>query len=103
MRAVTNFLMGFIMGSLLGAVLALLAVVLHREIAFLIIGFVFLFDGLSSPLQSLSVKLTKKRLFRMAPVHHHFEMLGWPETKVTMRFWLFGIMFSFLGLFIALL
>lgn len=95
--------MGNVGSHVLGAVLALLAVVLHREIAFLIIGFVFLFDGLSSPLQSLSVKLTKKRLFRMAPVHHHFEMLGWPETKVTMRFWLFGIMFSFLGLFIALL
>jgi len=76
---------------------------MHREIAFIVMAMVFLLDGLSSPLQQLSVKLTKKRLFRMAPVHHHFELLGWPETKVTLRFWLAGTFFTLLGLFIALL
>jgi len=95
--------MGNVGSHVLGATMAVLAVILHREIAFLFIGLVFLFDGVTSPLQQLSVKLTRKRLFRMAPIHHHFEMLGWPETKITMRFWLFGILFGFVGLFVALL
>jgi len=95
--------MGNVGSYVLGATLAVLAVILHREIAFLIIGLVFIADGISSPLQSWSVKLTRKRLFRMAPMHHHFEFLGWPEPKVTFRFWIFGIIFGLLGLFIALL
>jgi phospho-N-acetylmuramoyl-pentapeptide-transferase len=95
--------MGNVGSHVLGAVLAILAVVMHRELAFLILGGVFLVDGISSPLQQLSVKLTRKRLFRMAPIHHHFELLGWPETKVTLRFWIFGIFLAFAGMFIALL
>lgn len=95
--------MGDVGSYVLGATLAILAVVLHREIAMFFILAVFLADGLSSPLQQFSVKLTKKRLFRMAPIHHHFEVAGWPETKVTMRFWLFGAIFSLLGIFVALL
>lgn len=95
--------MGNVGSYVLGATMAILAVILHREVAFLIIGLVFLVDGASSPLQSLSVKFTGKRLFLMAPLHHHFEKLGWPEVKVTMRFWIFGIIFGLLGLFIALL
>lgn len=95
--------MGNVGSHVLGATLIVLAVVLHREIAFLFIALVFLIDGISSPLQSISVKLTKKRLFRMAPIHHHFELLGWPETKVTFRFWLIGIFCGFIGIFIALL
>ncbi|HLD50919.1 hypothetical protein A3K34_02740 [candidate division WWE3 bacterium RIFOXYC1_FULL_40_10] len=96
-------LMGNVGSHFLGAFLLMLAIVMHREIAFIVMAMVFLLDGLSSPLQQLSVKLTKKRLFRMAPVHHHFELLGWPETKVTLRFWLAGTFFTLLGLFIALL
>lgn len=95
--------MGDVGSYVLGATLALLAVVLHREVAMFFILAVFLADGISSPLQQFSVKLTGKRLFRMAPMHHHFELAGWPETKVTMRFWLFGAIFSFIGIFIALL
>ena len=95
--------MGNVGSHVLGATLAVLAVVMHREIALLVICAVFLIDGISSPLQQLSVILTKKRILRMAPLHHHFEMLGWPESKVTMRFWLFGAIFAFLGVFIALL
>lgn len=95
--------MGNVGSHVLGATLAVLAVFLHREIAFLIIGAVFLVDGISSPLQQLSVKLTKKRLFRMAPLHHHFELLGWPEVKVTLRFMLLGIFFAFMGIFVALM
>ena len=95
--------MGNVGSHVLGATLVLLAILLHREFALVVILAVFLVDGLSSPLQQLSVKLTKKRLFLMAPLHHHFEILGWPETKVTFRFWLFGIVFAFLGIFVALL
>lgn len=98
-----RIMMGNVGSHVLGATLAVLAVVTHREFAFIFIGLVFLVDGISSPLQQLSVKLTKKRIFRMAPLHHHFEKLEWPETKVTFRFWIFGILFAFIGFFIALL
>ncbi len=98
-----RIMMGNVGSHVLGASLAVLAVLTHREIAFLIIGIVFLVDGITSPLQQLSVKFTKKRLFRMAPIHHHFEKLGWPEVKVTFRFWIFGIFFGLLGFFLAIL
>ena len=95
--------MGVVGSHVLGAALSIIAVVMHREVGLLFICAVFLVDGISSPLQQFSVKLTKKRLFRMAPIHHHFELLGWPESKVTMRFWLFGAVSSLIGIFISLL
>ena len=95
--------MGNVGSHVLGAIIALLAVVMHREIILIFVAGVFLIDGISSPLQQLSVKFTGKRIFRMAPLHHHFEMLGWPENKVTNRFWLAGIMLAFIGIFVALL
>ena len=98
-----RIMMGNVGSHVLGAILAALAVVTHREIAFLLIGMVFLVDGITSPIQQFSVKLTGKRLFRMAPIHHHFEKLGWPESKVTLRFWIFGMIFGLAGLFVALL
>ncbi|OGC69735.1 hypothetical protein A2415_04625 [candidate division WWE3 bacterium RIFOXYC1_FULL_39_7] len=98
-----RIMMGNVGSHVLGAVLAVLAVVTHREVAFIFIGLVFLVDGVTSPLQQFSVKLTRKRLFRMAPIHHHFEQLGWPESKVALRFWIFGMIFGLFGLFIALL
>jgi phospho-N-acetylmuramoyl-pentapeptide-transferase len=95
--------MGNVGSYVLGSVLGILAIVMHREIAFFIIGLPFLVDGITSPLQQLSVKFTGKRLFRMAPLHHHFELLGWHESKVTFRFYLFGIFFAFAGIFVALM
>lgn len=95
--------MGNVGSHVLGAALAILGIVMHREVAMLVILAVFLFDGFSSPLQQFSYKLTGKRLFRMAPIHHHFELLGWTESKVTLRFWISGAMFAFLGILIALL
>jgi phospho-N-acetylmuramoyl-pentapeptide-transferase len=95
--------MGNVGSHVLGATLAVMGVVMHREVALLAICAVFLIDGTSSPLQQLSVKLTGKRIFRMAPIHHHFELLGWPESKVTIRFWLAGVFFAFFGIFVALL
>jgi phospho-N-acetylmuramoyl-pentapeptide-transferase len=95
--------MGNVGSHALGSVLAILAIVMHREIAFLVLGIPFLVDGITSPLQQLSMRLTKKRLFRMAPLHHHFELLGWHESKVTFRFYLFGTFFAFAGIFVALM
>lgn len=95
--------MGNVGSHVLGATLAVLGIVMHREAALFVLILVFLVDGISSPLQSLSVKLTGKRIFRMAPLHHHFELLGWHESKVTIRFWLFGIFFTLIGIFVATL
>jgi phospho-N-acetylmuramoyl-pentapeptide-transferase len=95
--------MGNVGSHILGAALALIPILIHREVLIFIIYIVFLVDGLSSPLQSYFYKLTKKRIFLMAPIHHHFELKGWPETKVTLRFWIFGAVAAFLGILIALL
>jgi len=95
--------MGNVGSHVLGATLLLLGIVMHREVAVLVILAVFLIDGISSPIQQIVYKITKKRLFLMAPLHHHFELLGWPETKVTLRFWLFSSLFAFTGILIALL
>ncbi|TLM69480.1 MAG: phospho-N-acetylmuramoyl-pentapeptide-transferase [Actinobacteria bacterium] len=74
-------------GSLgLGAAIAAIAVLTKTELLSILIGGVFVMEGLSVILQVASFKLTGKRIFRMAPIHHHFEMLGWSETKVMVRF-----------------
>jgi phospho-N-acetylmuramoyl-pentapeptide-transferase len=91
-------------GSLsLGMTLAVVAILLHRELSLLIIGGVFVVEIVSVIVQVGSVKLGRGRVLKMAPFHHHFEMLGWPETKVTMRLWLAGSVLAFLGVLIALL
>jgi len=91
-------------GSLsLGMTLAVVAFLLHRELSLLIVGGVFVAEILSVLIQVGSVKMGKGRVFKMAPIHHHFEMLGWPETKVTMRMWLAGAVLAFLGVLVALL
>jgi len=76
-------------GSLgLGAGIAALAVITKSELFLLIIGAIYVAETLSVILQVASFKLTGKRIFRMAPLHHHFEMKGWSETKVMVRFWI---------------
>jgi phospho-N-acetylmuramoyl-pentapeptide-transferase len=81
-------------GSLgLGAAVATLAVITKSELFLLVIGGIYVIETLSVILQVASFKLTGKRIFRMAPIHHHFEMIGWSETKVMVRFWIVtGIM-----------
>ncbi|MCE5204325.1 MAG: phospho-N-acetylmuramoyl-pentapeptide-transferase [Actinomycetia bacterium] len=81
-------------GSLgLGAALASMAIVTKTELLLILIGGIYLVETLSVVLQVVSFKLTGKRIFRMAPIHHHFEMKGWSETKVMVRFWIVtGIM-----------
>lgn len=86
-------------GSLmLGGVIGVLALMLKKEILLVIIGGVFVIETLSVMIQVFWYKRTKKRVFKMAPLHHHFEMLGWAESKVVTRFWILGGMFALLGL-----
>jgi phospho-N-acetylmuramoyl-pentapeptide-transferase len=86
-------------GSLgLGGVLGTLAVITKQEIVLAIVGGIFVMETLSVVLQVASFKLTGKRIFRMAPIHHHFELKGWPEPKVIVRFWIVGIMLALLSL-----
>ncbi len=76
-------------GSLgLGAAVAAMAVITKTELFLLIIGGIYVVETLSVIAQVVSFKLTGKRIFRMAPIHHHFEMVGWSETKVMVRFWI---------------
>jgi phospho-N-acetylmuramoyl-pentapeptide-transferase len=91
-------------GSLaLGATLAIVAMMLGQVLLLLFIGFVFVAEALSVMLQVIYFKLTGgRRLFRMAPLHHHFEMMGWSETQVAQRFWLISMVTGLLGVALAL-
>lgn len=86
-------------GSLaLGGLFGLISVLLKKELLLVILGGVFVMETLSVMIQVFWYKRTKKRVFRMAPLHHHFELSGWAETKVVTRFWLLGGLFAILGL-----
>lgn len=86
-------------GSLsLGGGLGAIAVVSKNELLFLVIGGVFVVEAISVILQVGSYKLRKKRIFKMAPLHHHFELLGWPEPKVIVRFWIISLFLALLSL-----
>ncbi|PCI76709.1 phospho-N-acetylmuramoyl-pentapeptide-transferase [Candidatus Aerophobetes bacterium] len=87
-------------GSLaLGGLIGMAAVMLRREILLILVGFVFVAEALSVILQVASFRLRKgKRIFRCAPLHHHFEMEGWPESKVVLRFWMVGFLFALISL-----
>lgn len=86
-------------GSLgLGAGLGVLAVVVRQELVLFIMGGIFVLETLSVILQVASFKLTGKRIFRMAPIHHHFELKGWPEPRVIVRFWIISFILVLVGL-----
>jgi phospho-N-acetylmuramoyl-pentapeptide-transferase len=86
-------------GSLaLGSALGTMALLIKQEILLVLVGGVFVLEALSVIVQVLSFKLTGKRVFRMAPLHHHFELAGWSEPKVIVRFWILGIMFALASL-----
>ncbi len=86
-------------GSLaLGAGFAALAILTNTEVISLVVGGLFIVETLSVMIQVASFKATGKRVFLMAPIHHHFEKLGWPETKVVIRFWIIAAAFGALGL-----
>lgn len=86
-------------GSLgLGGALGTLAVITKQEIVLAIVGGIFVMETISVILQVASFRLTGKRIFRMAPIHHHFELKGWPEPRVIVRFWIVGILLALLSL-----
>lgn len=83
---------------MLGGVIGIIAVLIKKELWLLIIGGIFVLEAVSVLLQVASFRLRGKRIFAMAPIHHHFEMKGWPETKVTIRFWIIAIICALIGL-----
>ena len=90
--------MGDVGSMALGGALGTVAVLIKQEILLVFVGGLFVIEALSVILQVGSFKLRGKRIFRMAPIHHHFELSGWPEQKVVIRFWIVAIIFALLGL-----
>ena len=90
--------MGDIGALALGAVLGTMAVIVRQELVLVIMGGVFVIETLSVMIQVASFKLTGKRVFRMAPIHHHFELKGWPEPRVIVRFWIISVVLVLVGL-----
>jgi phospho-N-acetylmuramoyl-pentapeptide-transferase len=86
-------------GSLaLGGLLGAIAVAVKHEIVLAVVGGLFVMEALSVVVQVASFKLTGKRVFKMAPIHHHFEQLGWSESQVVMRFWIIAFVLAMVGL-----
>ncbi|HEX5055362.1 MAG TPA: phospho-N-acetylmuramoyl-pentapeptide-transferase [Gammaproteobacteria bacterium] len=90
--------MGDVGALALGAALGTIAVLVHQEIVLLIMGGVFVMETVSVILQVGSFKLTGRRIFAMAPLHHHFELKGWPEPRVIVRFWIITVILVLIGL-----
>jgi phospho-N-acetylmuramoyl-pentapeptide-transferase len=90
--------MGDVGALALGGGLGILAVLVRQEIVLMIMGGVFVMETLSVMLQVLSFKMTGRRIFRMAPIHHHFELKGWPEPRVIVRFWIITVILVLSGL-----
>lgn len=90
--------MGDVGALALGAALGVVAVVVRQELVLLIMGGVFVMETVSVILQVTSFKLTGRRIFRMAPLHHHFELKGWPEPRVIVRFWIITVVLVLIGL-----
>jgi phospho-N-acetylmuramoyl-pentapeptide-transferase len=86
-------------GSLpLGGLLGLLAVIARQEFVLLLVGGVFVVEAASVIAQVAWFRWTKKRIFRCAPLHHHFQLVGWPEDKIVVRFWIAGALCAIVGL-----
>jgi phospho-N-acetylmuramoyl-pentapeptide-transferase len=90
--------MGDIGALALGAALGVVAVIVRQEFVLLIMGGIFVLETVSVILQVLSFKLTGRRIFKMAPIHHHFELKGWPEPRVIVRFWIISVILVLVGL-----
>jgi len=90
--------MGDVGALALGAALGLMAVVVRQELVYLVMAGVFVMETVSVILQVVSFKLTGRRIFRMAPLHHHFELKGWPEPRVIVRFWIVTVILVLIGL-----
>lgn len=90
--------MGDVGALALGAALGVVAVYVRQELVLVIMGGVFVMETVSVIMQVASFKLTGKRIFRMAPIHHHFELKGWPEPRVIVRFWIITVVLVLIGL-----
>ncbi|MDA1073944.1 MAG: phospho-N-acetylmuramoyl-pentapeptide-transferase [Proteobacteria bacterium] len=90
--------MGDVGALALGAALAVVAVIIRHEIVLFIMGGLFVLETVSVILQVASFRLTGKRIFRMAPIHHHFELMGWPEPRIIVRFWIITLVLVLIGL-----
>jgi len=90
--------MGDVGALALGAALGVVAVIVRQELVLFIMGGVFVMETVSVIMQVASFKLTGKRIFRMAPLHHHFELKGWPEPRVIVRFWVITVILVLVGL-----
>ncbi len=90
--------MGDVGALALGAALGILAVLVRQELVLMIMGGVFVMETVSVIMQVASFKLTGKRIFRMAPIHHHFELKGWPEPRIIVRFWIITFILVLIGL-----
>ncbi|MGA0586800.1 phospho-N-acetylmuramoyl-pentapeptide-transferase [Dyella sp. KRB-257] len=90
--------MGDVGALAIGAALAAIAVIVRQEIVLLVMGGVFVMETVSVMMQVASFKLTGRRIFRMAPIHHHFELKGWPEPRVIVRFWIISVVLVLIGL-----
>jgi phospho-N-acetylmuramoyl-pentapeptide-transferase len=90
--------MGDVGALALGAALGLLAIIVRHEIVLLIMGGLFVLETASVIIQVISFRLTGRRVFRMAPIHHHFELKGWPEPRVIVRFWIITLVLVTIGL-----
>lgn len=113
--AITGALLGFLVfnahpakvfmgdtGSLaLGGAIAAIAILTKMELMLIIVGGVFVIETLSVIIQVASFKLTGKRVFRMSPLHHHYELVGWSEWRVVVTFWLVGMIFAIMGVYIG--
>lgn len=98
-----RFFMGDVGSFSLGTALGVVAMLTNTVLLLPIIGAVFVMEAGSSLIQILSKKYRGKKVFKVAPIHHHFEASGWEETKVTMRFWILGQVFGFVGLMIFII
>ncbi len=90
--------MGDVGALALGAALGVVAVIIRHEVVLFIMGGIFVLETVSVILQVASFKLTGKRIFRMAPIHHHYELKGWPEPRVIVRFWIISVILVLIGL-----
>lgn len=93
-----RILLGFLLALALGAALGTVAVIVRQEIVLFIMGGLFVVEAVSVMLQVGSYKTRKKRIFLMAPIHHHYEQKGWKETQVVVRFWIITIVLVLIGL-----
>jgi len=96
-----RFFMGDTGSFALGSTLAVIAFLTNSVLLLPVYGFIFIVEALSSLAQRFSKKYFKKKIFKIAPLHHHFEALGWPETKITMRFWIIGVVTAVVGVVLS--